>query len=113
MPRADDPRVMVRLTPESYAVIKEAAEGANVAVGALVRECAERYAVRVAREVAAGSVRLRRAKVERASAAGAGRVTTARALVADSAVALAMERQRKLNAAAERARAKPGQVRGK
>lgn len=99
MPRADDPRVMVRLSPEAHAAIKAAAASANVAVGALMRECAERYATTVARDVAAGNVRLRRQRVEAVPG-----VVRASSLVGPSSEAMA--RQARLNEMAARARAK-------
>jgi hypothetical protein len=43
-----------------FARVQAAAQAADVAVGALVRECAVRYAPSVAREVAGGDVRMRR-----------------------------------------------------
>lgn len=97
MPRDGDPRVMVRLSPESYAAIKAAASSANVAVGALVRECAERYAVTVARDVAAGRVRLRRARAQESAP-----VVPARSLVPASSAALG--RQARVNAMIEKGR---------
>lgn len=63
MPRADDPRIVVRMSPQGFRAIKAAADSVNVAVSGLVRECAERYAVDIAREVAAGRVTIRRNSV--------------------------------------------------
>jgi urocanate hydratase len=100
VPRDGDPRVVVRLSPELAVALGESARSANVAVAALVRECAERFHEVVAREVASGAVRLRRARVE--VAAQAAPVVPARALV--DASALALERQRRLNVSADRAR---------
>jgi hypothetical protein len=40
MPRADEPRVPVRLSRGDFAIIEAAAKSVNVAVGALMRECA-------------------------------------------------------------------------
>lgn len=66
MPRKGDPRVVVRMSPEGHAALVAAAESADVAVGALARECIERHAVGVAREAAAGGIKLRRGSVEKA-----------------------------------------------
>lgn len=101
MPRADDPRVMVRLTPEDHAAIKAAAAEANVSVGGLMRECAVRFAAQVAREARDGSVRIRRAK---AVEAVKGQVATAASLVAVTRQRDpdAWARQQKLNAARDR-----------
>lgn len=101
MPRDGDPRVMVRLSPELAEALAESAQAANVAVAALVRECAERHHESVARDVREGRVRLRRGSVE----AVKPQVVRASSLVGPSA--LALERQRRLNVSAERAR-KPG-----
>lgn len=60
MPREGEPRVMVRLSEADAAVIEAAAMSAGVAVGALMRECAVRYAAQVAGDVAAGRIQLRR-----------------------------------------------------
>lgn len=70
MPRADEPRVPVRLSHADYAVIEAAAKTANVAVAALMRECAVRHAASVARQIMAGEVTgLRRQRIEAAEAA--------------------------------------------
>lgn len=100
MPRVGDPRVVVRMSPEGFAVVKAAADRAGVSVGGLVRECAERYAASVAVEVRVGKVRLRRSSV------GAREVSVAvrepePAPKADPAL-WALERQRRLNEAKER-----------
>jgi hypothetical protein len=63
MPRDDDPRVVVRMTPEDHAALKATAELNDLAVGALVRECAIRYASTVARELRVSGKRLRRGNV--------------------------------------------------
>lgn len=59
MPSASDPRVVIRLSVGDLAVVEAAAEAAGVATGALVRECAVRFAGVVAREVVEGRLRLR------------------------------------------------------
>lgn len=70
MPRAEEPRIILRLSATDKAVIDAAAASANVAVGALVRECAVRYAGTVARQIASGEVTgLRRQRIEVAEAA--------------------------------------------
>lgn len=106
MPRADDPRVPVRLSKSDYAVIEAAASSVNVAVGALMRECAVKYAGTVAREIAAGNVTgLRRQRVESAVQAVRGQVAPASSLVARPAAGSeAMARQARLNEAAVRRR---------
>lgn len=113
MPRDGDPRVTVRLDPEALATISAAAESANVSVGALIRECAERYAVSVAKEVAGGGLRLRRARVAAAVAATGGAVRPASSLAkpVDEAAALQAERQRRLNAQIDRSRSAPSSSR--
>lgn len=103
VPRADDPRVMVRLSPEDHAAVKAAADLANCAVGALMRECAIRYASTVAADVRRGTTRLRRAK---AVEAVKGQVQPASMIVRSPAEDWARERQRKLNESTERSRAK-------
>jgi hypothetical protein len=65
MPRDDDPRVVIRLTPEDLAAIRAAAAVGDVAVGALVRECAVRYASTVARELRVSGKRVRRGNVSK------------------------------------------------
>lgn len=102
MPRADDPRVMVRMTPEDHAAIKAAADLGNIAVGALMRECAIRYASTVAAEVRTSGKRLRRAK---AVEAVKGQVAPASSLVVRApAVDWMTARQERINASTERAR---------
>lgn len=61
-------------------MIEAAASSVNVAVGALMRECAVRYAVVVARDVAAGNVTLRRQRVAAAVEATGGAVVPASSL---------------------------------
>jgi predicted DNA-binding ribbon-helix-helix protein len=90
--------VTIRLSHEAFDAIKAAADRSNVSVGALIRECAERYAVSVARDASAGNVVLRRARVERAAVVAP--VVPARALVPASVEALG--RQAQLNAAKAR-----------
>jgi hypothetical protein len=63
MPRADDPRVVVRMSPSGYALVKAVADRVGVSVGGLMRECAERHAASVARQVEAGEIVLRRNSV--------------------------------------------------
>jgi hypothetical protein len=48
MPRAGEPRVTVRLGEVDYAVLKATADAAGVALGALIREAAVRYAREIA-----------------------------------------------------------------
>lgn len=112
MPREDDPRVVVRMTPAGYAAVEAAAESVNVSVGGLMRECSERYAAAVAREIAAGHLVLRRRKVEKAVKAVRGQVAPASTLIAgpserDRNMA---EHQAKLNADREK-RPRPRAVR--
>jgi hypothetical protein len=64
VPRDDDPRVVIRLTPEDHAALKATAEINNIAVGALVRECAIRYASTVAKELRVSGKRLRRGRTD-------------------------------------------------
>lgn len=104
MPRVDDPRVVVRMSPEGMAAVQAAADLAGVSVGGLVRECAERYAASVARDVREGSVRIRR---NRAVRAVRGQVAPASSLVprvAEGAALLALERQARINVGVERSR---------
>lgn len=105
MPKRDEPRVMVRLSPEDEAVIKAAARYANVAVAGLIRECAVRYAAAVAADVRRGSTRLRRGK---AVEAVRGQVQPASSLVVEGGLTpydvMMRERQARLNARVERAR---------
>lgn len=103
VPREDDPRVVIRLTPEDHAMIKAAADVANVAVGALMRECAVRHAAEVAADVRRGTTRLRRQK---AVEAVRGQVVSASSIVRSPAETWAMEHQRRLNADRERSKAK-------
>lgn len=100
MPRADEPRVPVRLSNSDYKIIEAAAKSVNVAVAALMRECAVRYAGAVAREVAAGNLTLRRQRVEDALGAAAGEVVPASSLVARArANPLGMARQAQIEKA--------------
>lgn len=102
MPRADDPRIMVRLTPEDHATIKAAADLGNIALSALVRECAIRYASTVAADVRQSGHRMRRAH---AVEAVKGQVVTARSLVVESeADRLRREHQERINESTARAR---------
>lgn len=61
MPRADDPRVVVRMSGVGYAKVKRAADDAGVGVSGLVRECAEMFAPRVAEMIKRGEITIRRA----------------------------------------------------
>jgi len=100
MPRADDPRVVVRMSPSGYALVKAVADRVGVSVGGLMRECAERHAASVARQVEAGEITLRRN-------AGPDVVTGPPAVVAaplSRPSGDALSRQARLNAAALRAR---------
>jgi hypothetical protein len=99
MPRADDPRVMVRLTPEDHAAIKAAADLGNIAVAALIRECAIRYCSTVATDVRQTGKRLRRAK---AVEAVRGQVVPASSIVRAPAEDWMADRQRRVNADRER-----------
>lgn len=63
MPTSDDPRVPVRMSKQDYAAIEAAASSVNVAVGALIRQCAVQYASTVAAAVARGELTLRRQRV--------------------------------------------------
>lgn len=65
MPRDDDPRVMVRLSPAEHATLLALCQAANVSLGGLIRVCAVRYATAAVRDVQDGSVRIRRRDVER------------------------------------------------
>jgi uncharacterized protein (DUF1778 family) len=103
MPRDGDPRVMVRMTPEDHAAIKAAADLGNIAVGALMRECAIRYASTVAADVRTSGKRLRRAK---AVEAVKGQVVPARSLVVSPAEQWARDKQRRINESTNRSRAK-------
>lgn len=60
MPRADEPRYTVRLDADVALLLRTASEVSNVAVGALIRECARRSAAAVAADASAGRVSLRR-----------------------------------------------------
>lgn len=66
MPTSSDPRWMVRFSAEGGAVVAAAAASAGVSVGGLIRECAERHAVDVAREIRAGRIRVRKAAADAA-----------------------------------------------
>lgn len=104
MPREGDPRIILRLSETDKAVIEAAAAAANVAVGALVRECAVRYAGTVARQIASGEVSgLRRQRVEKAEASAP--VVRASSLVESEADRVGRERQERVNAMTARARA--------
>jgi hypothetical protein len=104
VPREGDPRIIVRLSRTDAAVIEAAASEANVAVGALVRECAVRYAGTVARQIASGEVTgLRRQRIEVAEAAAP--VVRASVLVESEADRVGRERQERVNAMTARARA--------
>lgn len=99
MPRADEPRVPVRLSTSDYKIIEAAALSVNVAVGALMRECSVRYAGAVAREVAAGNITLRRQKVDAAIAATGGAVVPASSLeIRRRANPVGAERQKRIEA---------------
>lgn len=104
MPRADEPRVPVRLSDADYAVIEAAAKSVNVAVAGLMRECSVRYAAVVAREVAAGNIVLRRQRIEKATEAVGGRVAPASSLVRGGDAG--WSRQQRVNAQVARARGK-------
>jgi hypothetical protein len=104
VPRADEPRVPVRLSHSDHAAIKAAADSVNVGVAGLMRECAVRYATIVAREIAAGSITLRRQRVEVAEKAAAGQVVRASSLSRDEGDA-GWSRQERVNAMTARARA--------
>jgi hypothetical protein len=101
MPRADEPRIPVRLSDADYAVIEAAARSCNVGMAGLMRECSVRYAAVVAREVVAGNVTLRRQRVEKAEASAP--VVRASSLAREDDPG--WERQQRLNAATARARA--------
>lgn len=60
MPRNTDPKLDVRFSVPGYAAVRAAAESIGVKPGTLVRECAERYAATLAREVSEGRVSLAR-----------------------------------------------------
>lgn len=108
MPRKDDPRVVVRMTPAGYAAVEAAAASVNVNVGGLMRECSERYAAAVAREIAAGNLTLRRAKVEKAVKAVQGQVAPARSLVVKQEPTYEeLMRERQARMESERGRSKP------
>jgi hypothetical protein len=99
LPRKDEPRIQVRLSHTDLETLKSLADAANLSLGALIRECAMRYSSAVVRDVRAGTIQLRR---QHAVEATGGQVQPASALVVSSA-ALALERQRRLNAQRERA----------
>lgn len=103
MPRADEPRVPVRLSDSDHAAIKAAADSVNVGVAGLMRECSVRYAAVVAREIAAGNIVLRRSRIEAAVEATGGRVAPASSLVRDDSDA-GWSRQQRINAQVARAR---------
>lgn len=100
MPRADDPRVVVRMSAAGYVSVKAAADRAGVAVSGLMRECAERYAVQVAQAVERGEVVIRRNSAPDA-VSGPPAVVAARLSGPSSD---AMAHQRALNQAAARRR---------
>jgi uncharacterized protein (DUF1778 family) len=80
VPRADEPRVVVRLSHSDYALLEAAAASVNVTVAGLMRECSVRHAAETARAVAAGSITLRRQRIEKAVEAAGGRVVPAASL---------------------------------
>lgn len=106
MPRADEPRVPVRLSNGDHALIKAAADSVNVGVAGLMRECAVRYAGVVARElereIRAGTTTLRRQRIERAEASAP--VVRASSLPSE-AEEVRRARQERVNAMTSRARA--------
>lgn len=106
MPREDEPRLVVRFSKADFAVVEAAASAANVAVGALVRQCAVRYAGEVASAVGRGEVTgLRRQRIETAVEATGGRVAPASSLVRVEGVGDAgWSRQQRVNAQVARAR---------
>jgi uncharacterized protein (DUF1778 family) len=99
MPRADEPRVMVRLSGAEHAMLKAQAESVNASLGGFIRECAVRHGGVVAREIASGSVTVRRA---RAVQAVKGQVAPASTLL--PVPDYMRERQARVNASIERAR---------
>jgi hypothetical protein len=101
--------VPVRLSDGDYAVIKASADGVNVAVAGLMRECAVRYHAVVAREIAAGNITLRRQKIEKAEAAAP--VVRASSLTREDDPRWA--RQQELNEARARSQAAPKKGRGR
>jgi hypothetical protein len=101
--------VPVRLSDGDYAVIKASADGVNVAVAGLMRECAVRYHAVVAREIAAGNITLRRQKIEKAEAAAP--VVRASSLAREGDAG--WERQQRLNAQRARSQAEPKRGRGR
>lgn len=104
MPRADEPRIPVRFSSSDMAAIEATAGSVNVAVAALIRECAVRYHALVARQIASGEVSgLRRQRIEKAEAAAP--VVRASALVESEADRVGRERQERVNAMTARARA--------
>ena len=60
MPRNTDPKLDVRFSGPGYAAVCAAAQSIGVKPGTLVRECAERYATTLARDVSEGRVSLAR-----------------------------------------------------
>lgn len=103
VPRADEPRVPVRLSDSDHALIKAAADSVNVGVAGLMRECAVRYAAVVAREIKAGNITLRRQRIETAEKAAAGHVVRAASLAREDDPG--WERQQRVNAQRAVARA--------
>lgn len=103
MPRADEPRVLVRMGDQDLEKVKAAAERANVGVAGLMRECSVRFADEVADRVLRGEITLRRARIETAVAASEGQVRPAVELV--SVEPVVSDRQLLLNQQAARARA--------
>lgn len=100
MPRADDPRVVVRMSATGYVSVKAAADKAGVAVSGLMRECAERYAVQVAQAVERGEIIIRRNSVPEAVTGPAAVVSPSLARAADEG----WSRQQRLNERAARSR---------
>ena len=105
MPSDRDKRLTVRFSEEGYALVELAAAQAGVAVAGLVRECAERYCLQVARDRLAGRAtniraangsarpRGRRPERERRVAREAERVPSREPISADEAFRLAAQRR--------------------
>lgn len=104
VPKRDDPRVVVRMSPEDHELLSALAKSANVSLGGLIRETAVKFAASIARDARRGDITIRRAK---AVEAVRGQVVPASAIVRSPAEEWARERQRKLNEQRDRKAAKP------
>jgi hypothetical protein len=97
MPRADDPRVVVRMSADGYARVKAQADRANVGVAAILRIAGERLADAIADEVVTGQLDLRRSSIPEAATGPADVVPPTSVEVRRRANPAGFDRQARVN----------------